>query len=66
MVFEGIWTLILLTYAHLVLTSTSIVNCRQLDDRAVSNYIAITLDYIIMCTCSFQLALVYQWDRPLL
>ena len=36
MVFEGIWTLILLTYAHLVYASASIVNCRELDNELVS------------------------------
>ena len=36
MVFEGIWTLVLLTYAHLVYTSSSVVNCRQLDGKMVS------------------------------
>lgn len=36
MVFEGIWILVLLTYAHLVYASTSIVNCRELDGEMVS------------------------------
>jgi len=35
-VFEGIWSLTLLTYSHLVYTSVSIVNCRHLgNDRLV-------------------------------
>ena len=59
MVFEGIWTLVLLTYAHLVYTSSSIVNCHQLGDKAVSSHVVFScVDDIFCFHCSAGLSMV--------
>lgn len=59
MVFEGIWTLVLLTYAHLVYTSASIVNCRELDNEMVSKllYWLIVLHCFPVCSIGSSMGL---------
>jgi len=64
-VFEGVWGLTLLTYSHLVYTSVSIVNCRDLNGEMVSiSY----LFYVLPCVpppamvCQWKCQMLWKWS----
>ena len=56
--FEGVWSLTLLTYSHLVYTSVSIVNCRLLNGKMVSGP---TVHIIAFKYSVLHMSLLQRW-----